>query len=227
MPGSRATLLALVLIACPGSALARDVTTLAFRWPDHLQCEVERKTRSAFGSGEGRTVETSDRHRLEASRERGGWVIRRTYLGGIDRRGAPESARRTQDMADRLPAFRVRADGSFAGLMLDPATRRHLLVREREWREQGKGSGMDLTKGVPSPGSQAQLEAQARGEWMDLVETWRGAALELGVPLSREGQRELAVPPGGPTRVKARERGRLVARVASTAGPPPVSSWSR
>lgn len=193
---------------------------LTFRWPDHLRCEVERKERTELHRG--KVVEEVDRYRLEASREKGGWVIRRSYLGGTDQKTAGESARRAEWKGDRLPAFRVGKNGAFAGLVIDRATRERLRVQEREWRTQGSLDGKEttLTKGMPYPGSEAQLAANAHGEWKDLVEGWLGDPPPRETPATREGEGEVALPFVGEMRVKFREQRRLVKSAACVEGGP-------
>jgi hypothetical protein len=215
------SLLILVLLTAP--ARSEEAAALVFRWPDRLRCEVERRSRMALGERPGSIRDTVDRYQLEASRERGGWVIRRTYLGGIDKRTAAEGAERRELKADRLLPFRVRANGSFAGTVVDAATRERLRAREREWRAQSNASAplAALTRGVPYAGSEKQLGAQARGEWTDLVEGWMGATLQPGVPLSREARRAVPLPPLGPTMMKVHERWRLVGSVPCAGGGPP------
>jgi hypothetical protein len=205
-----------------GPARARQGTALAFRWPDHLVCEVERRTRISSGAPDRHPLEASDRHRLEAQRQRDGWLVKRTYLGGIDARGARESARRMEEKGDRLPSFRLRADGAFAGLALDAAARERLRVRQAEWRARVKENALErgLRLGQPEPGSEAELLAHARSEWTDLVQAWAGAVLAAGEPVTKKGRRELALPFVGRQSVEARERRSLVAGVACVEGGP-------
>jgi hypothetical protein len=193
---------------------------LTFRWPDHLRCEVERKERTELHRG--KVVEQVDRYRLEASREKGGWMIRRSYLGGTDEKTSGESARRAEWKGDRLPAFRIRSNGAFAGLVIDRAGRERLRAQEREWRTQGSLDGKEttLTKGMPYPGSEAQLAAHTRGDWMDLVEGWLGGPLPREAPAVREAQSEIALPFVGEMRVKFREQRRLVKSAPCVEGGP-------
>jgi hypothetical protein len=199
-------------------AVADNATTLVFRWPAHLRCEVEHKVQLGRG-GRGAT----ERYQLEARRERGGWVIRRTYFGGSDDRGVPETQERIALKADMLPSFRIRANGSFAGLVIDPATRQRIRVRERAWEADMRAHPERQVPGVPRmpyAGSEGRLEVRARVEWMDLVESWVAGVLEPGVTLTQKGSNDLALPFLGPRRLKLVERRQLVATVPCAPGRP-------
>jgi hypothetical protein len=177
----------------------------AFRWPDGLRCEVERKTSTTLGSGPG--ASKIMRFALEARRDGAGWLIRRTYIDHRDAEGLVP--RDPQLMADRLPAYRVRTNGTFVGLVLEPAARARLRAARAKWKASLAAVG-GVPTGGESPNSEAALAKQAAGEWAGLVEAWAGRALRPAEPSSWQSDFEFALPFLGPRRMRRTETSLLV-----------------